>query len=91
MKFNSSNSIEHDSYQTEDYYVLLDEERRDIRLQKYLVRYGPGDDYKTLMDDAFSLDEFEQRGDLQGIVLAGFGKRTLQEILVKIRQLRAAT
>ena len=38
MKFNSSNSIEDDFYQTEDYCVLLDEERHNIRLQKYLIR-----------------------------------------------------
>ena len=88
MKFNSSNSIDDDFYQTEDYYVLLDEIGSEIRLQKYLVRYGPGDDYKTVMDEAFSLAEFEQRRDLQDMVVAGFSERTLHEILAKIRQLR---
>ena len=88
MNFNSSNSIEDDFYQTEDYYVLLDEESKDIRLQKYLIRYGPGDDYKTIMDEAFSLAEFEQRMDLHNFVTAGFGDPTLQELLAKISELR---
>lgn len=87
MKFNSSCTINDEFYQTEDVYLLLDEERRDIRLQKYHVRYGPGDDYQTLMDEAFSLTEFEQRKDLQDMVVSWFGERVLQEILNKIREL----
>ena len=87
MKFNSSCTIDDEFYPTEDVYVLLDEERRDIRLQKYHVRYGPGDDFQTLMDEAFSLTEFEQRKDLQDMVVSWFGERVLQEILNKIREL----
>ncbi len=87
MKFNSSCTINDEFYQTEDVYLLLDEERRDIRLQKYHVRYGPGDDFQTLMDEAFSLAEFEQRKDLQDLVVSWFGERALQAILNRIKEL----
>ncbi len=88
MKFNSSNSIEHDKWQVEDHYLLFDEERKEIRLQQYLVRYGPGDDYTTVMDQAISLSEFEQREDLRHMVTAWFGETTLRQVLEKILELR---
>lgn len=87
MKFNSSRTIDDEFYQTEDVYVLLDEERRDIRLQKYHVRYGPGDDFQTLMDEAYPLTEFEQRKDLQDLVVSWFAERALQGILNRIKEL----
>lgn len=87
MKFNSSNGIDDDYWQSDDHYILLDEEKKVIRMQEYRVRYGPGDDYKTLMDEEFSLDEFRQRQDLQEMVKTWFSERTLREILDKVAEL----
>ena len=84
MKFNSSDRIDDDYYQSYDHYVLLDEERSVIRLQNYRVRYGPGDDYQTLMDEEFSIADFAGRNDLHDLVRTWFGDATLHTILEKI-------
>jgi len=39
------------------------------------------------MDEAYSLAEFEQRKDLQEMVVSWFGERALQGILNKIKDL----
>ena len=84
MKFNSSDRIDDDYYQSDDHYVLLDEEDLVIRLQNYRVRYGPGDDYRTLMDEEFSIAEFANRNDLHELVRTWFSEAVLQTILGKI-------
>ena len=87
MKFNSSYSIEDDYFESEDHYVLIDEEDGLIRLQNFLVRYSPIDDYRTLMDQEFSLAEFAQRDDLKELVRLWFGEITVETILTKIDEL----
>lgn len=87
MKFNSSYSIEDDYFESEDYYVLIDEENGLIRLQNFLVRSSPIDDYRTLMDQEFSLAEFAQRDDLKELVRSWFGEITVETILTKIVEL----
>ena len=87
MKFNSSNRIDDDYYQSDDHSPLLDEAAKTIRMQNYRVRYGLGDDYRTLMDNEFSLVEFGQRKDLQDLVNTWFGDLILQAILDNIIEL----
>jgi len=87
MKFNSSNSVDDDYFQSKDHYVVVNEESKTICLQEFLVRWGPGDDYRTLMDDEFSVTEFAGRKDLQDLVRTWFGETTLAAINDKIAEI----
>ena len=90
MRFNNSRSIDDSYYQTEEYCLDLDEEKKQIQFQKFLVRYGPGDGYEAVSDDVMTLAEFEQNKDQQGIMLAWFGERVSDEVMAKVRLLLAS-
>ena len=87
MKFNSSYTIDDEYWQSDDHYVLLDEVKRTIQFQLFRVRYGPGDDYQTLIDEEYSLSEFAARKDLQTRVKDWFGETALTTILEKAAEL----
>ena len=89
MRFNNSKPIDDSYYQTEEYCLDLDEEKKLIQFQKFLVRYGPGDGYEAVSDDVMPLSEFEQNKDHQSIMLDWFGERVSNEVMAKVRLLLA--
>lgn len=87
MQLTASKRADGDYYQSEEYVALLDEAGKQIRLQKFLVRYGPNDDYSTLIDEATPLAEFLADADKKQLVVDWFGESKAKELLEMIRSL----
>ncbi|HQZ94808.1 MAG TPA: hypothetical protein PLP21_00745 [Pyrinomonadaceae bacterium] len=87
MQLTASKRADGDYYQSEEYVALLDEAGKQIRLQKFLVRYGPNDDYSTLIDEATPFAEFLKDADKMQLVLDWFGESRAADLLEKIRSL----
>ncbi len=87
MQLTASKRAESDYYQSEEYVALLDEAAKQIRLQKFLVRYGPNDDYSTLIDEAASCADFLADADRIRLLVVWFGESRAAEFLEKVRSI----
>lgn len=84
MYLSSSRPAEGDYYQSEEYRLKIHLAERKVRLEKTLVRYGPGDDHEKVIDHEIDFEAFRRDLESQQMVAAWFGELALENVLHEI-------